>query len=891
MMPATAVNSTPSTTSISQPFPPDSTSAPVMPPVGRIGNHTVQLTPTDHTIAMRHKAALDEKALRKQQIKQLTNQYQVTISRSNNPNYPWKVTGETLEQAFRFKSLDEMKQSLEGGYLRRTAKHMAAVERLGRGRDVHNVTSLTKMDTGPVLVIDGGDDLAVSLENSGLPRSLVLAVQSTALYPAFIGVVHKGWQGASDEYGEAREEYQELIQSQQALKKEIRELVTKELVLKEQLLNSSDNSNDQQQLRDVLFKHSQFKTALLASVEPLLKASPHDDEQTQATTSQLKDTIKQINGLKSQLAEHNQQINEQLADTQPSGELQQLLDKLSSNQLFDPTSPECHDLIQKLAEYKANQDDKLAKFADTHIAAAFTESGLSGMYWGMVSFEARATSELLLGETAQSFSGILSQMGDTFNVIGQAQMVIAGLTKAGLGITEIKSLNEWLDQINTTPALKNPDTPELAKVKNMVDQFYRHQRNVTAAETVGNSVLTLGQLGMILGGPFGTGIGGILYAGVGATIGGVAMSQAAAQYSNKVFNVSEEKSTKEQAISESRGNDPQASALTIIQQRISDLYKLSQEQAIPKVWLNIYQALINNPKADAFEILAETGKKYQQYDAEHTGHYRQLYREALDNIKNDHQNTIDVINHAKALLQQDINGANAKTALSAFVSQHISALQEGDKVAAATQETTTADQINQLFQFAEQQGFDKEFERRIVKRLINQNGYIGHKENEVDPSPYITQIAANKSKRPWQIPNPIAPIINLGRLVKQLIKPVAHPTLLSNTLSIPMNWGKKDTTIYVFNREKFLQDLDVLTPDSAEGKKLHLLCQTLFTEQMANEAKTWLGKDNRHVFEETMRHIGKKVLRDNVLRPIVHDVSDQVKLADLISQLEQGKTI
>lgn len=816
------------------------------------------------------------------QAKTMEKQWGVEISRSANAKYPWKVTGDMLEQTFRFKSLDDMAQALEQGYLRRTAKHMAAAERFIRGRDIHNVTSITKMDTGPVLVIDGGDDLAVSLENSGLPRSLVLAVQSTALYPAFIGVVHKGWQGANDEYSEAREEYQELLESQQALKNEVRSLVTQELAIKEQLLNSTDNDDIQQQLLNLLNQHNGFKTNLLASVEPLLSAKSDGDQ------AQLKSTIGQLNALKAQLADHNQQVNEQLADKQPSPELQQLLTTLSSSQLFDPTSPDCHALIQQLSDYKANQDDKLAKFADTHIAAAFTESGLSGMYWGMVSFEARATSELLAGEAAQSFSSILSQMGDTFNVIGQAQMVIAGLTKAGLGIHEIKSLNEWLDQINTTQALDKPNSPELTKTKAIIDQFYRHQRNVTVAETLGNSVLTLGQLGMILGGPFGVGVSSVLYAGVGATIGGVAISQAAAQYSNKVFNVSDKKSAAEEAISQQ--TDPDAKPLDIIQQRIQNLYQLSQEQATPKVWLTIYQTIMKNPKADAFEVLAAAGKPYQKYDAEHSGHYRQLYRQALDNIKADSQNTIDIINQAKSLLQQ--KGSN--TAFSAFVSQHIQQLQEVPWV--AEQSDTAAGQIKQLFQFAEQQGFLKEFERRIVKRLVNENGYPLLKEQKLEHGPYIKKITANKSKRPWQIPNPIAPIINLGRLVKQLIKPVAHPKLLSNTLSIPMNWGKKDTSVYVFNRDRFLQDLTELKPNTPEASYLNKTCQMLFTEQLANDAKYWItkkankvymasGKDNVHVFEETMRHIGKQVLRDNVLRPIVHGVSEQVKLADLIAAL------
>ncbi|MBU2895249.1 hypothetical protein [Vibrio hepatarius] len=798
----------------------------------------------------------------------------VEITRSSNTNYPWKVSGGALEQSFRFPSLEKMKQALQGGFLKHRAKHMVAMERMIRGRDVHNVTSFTPNESGPVLVIDGGDDLAVSLENSGLPRSLVLAAQSTLLYPVFAGVVFTGWKGAKEESDETREAYSDLKAEQNTLREDIGGAVMKalsdELVLKEQLINAIDK-NQIENIQSALLEQLKFKANVLESVQPILKSGKQADGNLKTLT----DSIATLKQLKEEVANHNQVMSTKadLDITVLPENVQKLLTTNNQSQLFDPSSPECHEFLQQVAKFKANQDDKVAKFADAYVASAFTESGLSGMYWGMISFEARATIEALAGTSVQTLTNALSQVGDAFNVVGQAQMVVAGLTKTALGIHEAKSLNDWLDQIRDSKVLDSSDK-DLTEVKGILSQFNRHQRNVVIAETLGNSVLTLGQLGMILGGPLGTGIAPVLYAGVGATIGGVGLSQIAAQYSNKVFEVSDEKSDKEKEIG--RWSEPGKTPFEVIQRRIKKLYELSQDQALPKVWLNIFQTAVKNPDKNASEILQAAGKPLLKYGEEHSGHYRKLYREAFDKINADNS-TLDVIEKAK----QALNKQDNYTGFSAFVAQHIAKQQNID--IQPQNKNERFDQIDSLFKFAEEQGFANDFERRIVKRLTSKNGYLGKKEGKVDSSDYISVIEANKSKKPWQIPNPIAPAVNLYRLAKQLIKPIVGREFMSSAINIPGNWGHKDTSVYVFNRDKFLADLESSSDNSAHVDDV---CRAIFTPQMTSEVKNWVGKDNRHVFEESMRKIGKQTLRDNVLRPIVHGASEQIKLADQIESLQ-----
>ena len=804
----------------------------------------------------------------------IEEKWEVDVAPSSNKKHPWKVSGGALEQSFRFPSLEKMKQALQGGFLKHRAKHMVAMERMIRGRDVNNVTSFTPNQSGPVLVIDGGDDLAVSLENSGLPRSLVLAAQSTLLYPAFAGVVFTGWKGAKEESDETREAFSELKAEQKSLREDIGGVVMKalsdELVLKEKLINATDDEQIQN-LQSALLEQLKFKANVLESVKPILQSGKQADDELKTLT----DNIAKLKQLKEEVSGHNQLMSTK-ADLDVSvlpEHVQKLLTADNQSEVFDPSSAKCHDLLQQIAKFQANQDDKVAKFADAYVAAAFTESGLSGMYWGMISFEARATAEALAGTSVQSLTSVLSQVGDAFNVVGQAQMVVAGLTKMGLGIQEARSLNEWLQQIRDSKVLDSSDK-DLTEVKGILSQFNRHQRNVVIAETIGNSVLTAGQLGMILGGPLGTGIAPVLYAGVGATIGGVGLSQIAAQYSNKIFEVSDEMSDKEKEIS--RWSEPGKTPFEVIQRRIKKLYELSQDQAVPKVWLNIFQTAVKNPDKSASEILQAAGKPLLKYGQEHSGHYRKLYREAFDKIKAD-SSTLDVIGKAqKALGKQD-----NYTGFSAFVAQHIAKQQNIDLEPQNKNERF--DQIDSLFKFAEEQGFANDFERRIVKRLTSRNGYLGNRESKLDSSDYISVIEANKSKKPWQIPNPVAPAVNLYRLAKQLIKPMVGREYMSSALTIPGNWGHKDTSVYVFNRDKFLADLANPSDNSAH---LDEICRAIFTPQMTSEVKHWVGKDNRHVFEESMRKIGKQTLRDNVLRPIVHGASEQIKLADQIESLQ-----
>ena len=55
---------------------------------------------------------------------------------------------------------------------------------------------------GPLIMIDGADDIATALQGSGLPQNLANALQAFVLYPLVLPIVELGFRGAEDDHEE-----------------------------------------------------------------------------------------------------------------------------------------------------------------------------------------------------------------------------------------------------------------------------------------------------------------------------------------------------------------------------------------------------------------------------------------------------------------------------------------------------------------------------------------------------------------------------------------------------------------------------------------------------------------------------------------------------------------
>ncbi|MCX4028169.1 hypothetical protein H0A36_09030 [Endozoicomonas sp. SM1973] len=775
---------------------------------------------------------------------QLKSTYGVSISKSNSNSFPWKVSGGPLEQTMHFTNLDDAQTALQKGYKRSRAKHLTWLFRKLRGRNGHNVSPIASGESGPVLVIDGGDDLAVSLENSGLPRKLVQTVQALGLYPGFIAVVHKGWLGALEERNEASEAFAELKDNISELKEELTKTLQTELLAKEQQLTS-----DHPPSVDSLVKQLRFKKALFKQFNQL-KLS--DD-------TEISDAVTQVRKLIDTISEHRVTIEQQLAnsDSNNSNEnINQLLKALDNANLFDPKSPDTQTLLQKIAELRGAQEEKWLKFIESRLAGNFTESGLGSMYWGMISFETRATSQLLIGENTIPYGQVISTIGDTFNVIGQAQMVVAGLAKAGLGIQEVKTLNEWLGTLRNNELINA--SPELRQVKGIINQFYTNQRNAHIVDIFGNIVLTAGQLGMILGGPYGIGVSAILFAGVGATIGGVGFTQAIAQYMSRRFDIIETPTKAEKAILSSEGNSDD-SLRQLLVDRVSNLYQFSKDQAPARVWQKIYRQLLKNPHYSAERILNKLERQFASGD----DHYRRLYREALSDIRAQ-PDQLKLLDTAVQLVKsQDVDD---QWQLFSQISEHLRSIKTGSPYTQSS--GRIQDRIITLIEAADALGFGPELDRRFITRLVNNPNYF--KRHKIDVSRYISEITTVKSKKPWNIPNPLRPVVHVVELIRG---PNANP--LKPLFKI--SWGHKKTKILTFHRERFLADLASNEQFSDTSKTL---LGALFhhKEGLAN----LFGRDKRSIFAAALNSVGKRILRSDVLRPLMVGVKSQVELSELL---------
>ncbi|MBU2712782.1 calcium-binding protein [Zooshikella harenae] len=796
----------------------------------------------------------------------LTDTYDVSITAIDEAGFKWKVQGGSLPQTMRFVSLTDAKQSLEKGFIRRRSKHLAWLFRKLRGRNGHTLHSLGNTESGPVVVIDGGDDLAVSLENSGLPRKLVQAVQATGLYPGFIAVVHKGWLGAMEERNEASETLSELKNKLTELQEELISTLKTELEWKHQLIENQHLSTDQ----ELIIKHLQFKKALFQQFQILTK---NDQHPVNDQLIQLNDLITLITSERHRLQNliHSPHSHQ---DNYPNA-LKKLLTLLSHNTIFDPKSPQTQDTLQKLAEYRSLHEERWLSFVESRLAANFTESGLSSMYWGMLAFESRATTQLLSGNATLPLSETMGVIGDGFNVIGQSQMVLAGLAKAGIGIHETKSIQDWLHTLRNNDLLKSDRS--LKEVSKIIDRFYSNQRNAHIVDTFGSTLLTAGQLCMILGGPYGIGISALLFTGVGATIGGVGFSQAMAQYMNRTFNLIETPTDTEKAIL-TREAETNESLRSTLLRRINDLYHFAKDQAPARVWQKIYRQIIKNPELTVDKLFNKLHKQLNKGN----DHYRQLYKEALAKIEQS-PDDIKLIDHALKLAKSKSTSLDSTTNLQHGLTQwdlfnqisgHLKALH--NKQPYQTKSLSLTESVEQLFAFADELGFGHDLERRIVSYLVNDTAV--RRKLTVNTSDYISEISAVKNKLPWNIPNPLSPIIHVIELVRG---PRAEPIRPLFRIS----WGHKKTSVLMFEREKFLNDLQ--NPERLSPTAQEVLYGLFFHKEGISSL---FGHDSRSAFASALNSLGKRILRSNMLRPIMHGIRNQVELSELLFPILEAES-
>ncbi len=774
---------------------------------------------------------------------------QISLTKRTQKGYRFKVTSEQLGQSYRFKNLEDAEHVLSGGYTRNRSKPLSIIaSRIPRFRDLHQIQSLGTGNKGAALVIDGGDDLAVSLENSGLPRKLVQIVQAGALYPVFIGLVHKGWSGAKEERLESLEAAAEAKEATETFHQDLKQLFASELKAKEAIFAGQDGD----QLAKSLCEFSAFKAKLLSTFEASIRHP--DNKELQQTLAKLKQTL------------HQQTFKLDTSHNHSgSSELNQLLKDLNQTEL-NPYQPECHEWLERLDQYQDQMQKPLLEAIAERVGPAMTESGLGSMYWGMVAFETRALTDLALGHSAQSVSQVLSSIGDGVNALGQAQMVFAGLSKTFLAAREAQSLNDWIQDLESLKKQDGFHDDQISRAVNMLQRFKLRERNAARWDAAGNAVLTLGQLCMILGGPAGGAVGlgfaSLSYTGVSATIGGVALSQTIGQIWGAMSNIEEVEDPEVDDIHAGKKDEGASSLNELFQNRILNLFSLAQQRATPKVWLDLCLDTMKHPNRLPTDTLSNVKQRFANAKSDE---HQSLYREALANMSS---NQIKAHERFAALYKEQ------PTTAYLYLMEQLKCLQNDEDVLLDSPKDHFGHQVEHLFRLADDLGIGPELERRVVKKMLNRTHLLGSKFNEALKDRYLSGIETEKTKKAWQIPNPLSPITNLlestekGQKFLEKITPKLH-------------WGHKETQVYTFNRDQWLNDLKQLDHEQTDlnpawRSQLKDIAHSLFEAPISHHKASYFGKDKRNALSQALLKVEKPLVRSSALRPLVEGVQREM---------------
>ncbi|BBH53772.1 calcium-binding protein [Fluviispira sanaruensis] len=871
-----------------------------------------------------------------------------------NSSQKFKVTDNSTGESDTFQNLNDIKVVYTGienssAYIAKKAKTIKYVIRKLRGKDAHNkVINLKTQDAGKALVIDGFDDLASALENSGLPKHLELSLKSS-IYMIFGGAVFIGYEGASEEFQETKNEYTESIEETKALRKEIITNMENEIAAKEVLLSSLDASDQSLSAqgkiaREIAMENAKFKIEFAQEVLKAINTKKIQTKLDAKIFNKLLDLVQnhniKVHAIKTHSNTHLTLLNSEY--TQLFSKLKSI-DKIKSLPVHDQEYVATS--LNSLFEYQNGLNDSLSKsIAATSILPNISR-GLSSMYYGMVAFEAKTLAELttLNSKTfaagsakALTFENYLlsvEAIGNTFLAAGQAQMVLAGLSKISDNNKELKSLNTWLDEMikssfwdevkasNLDPHSKK----NILNTKKILESFYKSKRNWIRMRATGDTMLTAGQAAMFVSGPLVFGMPALSGFGAGSTILGIVTSQMSDQYIDKNFEFeAPAEDSKEAKIAKGDLDNPNDPLIVKLLDRSTKLVDLSHQKAQVRVWQKIYDALILNSNIDSKELIRtlkqDWQNKHSKINSAKKVYYSEIYLKNLrkmfpkDNPQLFNKN-LEFIDQAKLLLNSNSNDNNSVKSLNfiKFISTHLRLLNTNNEVSnsvyspvliekvksSSLTNQNIGETITSIFTFFDEFGLSGEFDRRIVKKIVLQNGFpFSGEQSALDKKKiahrYLKEVVVKTNKQPWNIPNPLP-----GFFVYYF------PQLSGNSdkPSKPLIFSKKDKSVYIFDRKLYLEDLNNYENiTQAEKNSVDEFTKLAFetndfagsTDQTffakLKKMKGAFGKELRSVFKLTYEAAAKSIFRANTIRPITDGVVEQLDKYNNINNISPKKS-
>jgi Skp family chaperone for outer membrane proteins len=785
--------------------------------------------------------------------------------------YKWAARGEKLSNTYYFRNLEESEAALQKGYLKSTYEPSNLTRwQFPNTKPQHwELPNTMKQvieppEKSPTIIIDGGDELAMALSSSGIPDLVAYGIQATLLYPFFLTLLRIGYEGGSSEEKEHKELLDENLDAKKELRQKLIESLIRETKIKEELNQRWDRGEE------CKGKSPMYRLVSALSKEGVLRESM---AMTQGKRS--KEAM-------SAIQTETQKIEKELAGLISKETLEKLSDKIfykrmiQKGHLLAESKESYAKFIDDLSAWKQNSDKTFVRKLQRYVETQALKTGMGWMWTALAVFEANAIMNTI-GSTGvkiparEAVDTVLESTAGIMAAAGQSAMIVYGMAKTYGGLKTVMTLSDWIQKINQSELID-------ANSKQLVAGYLRSKRtHALLGDCLGSSLLSCGQLMMVLGGPAG-GLGSaVTFPGAGITILGVGITLTNNLISANKFRLLGTPNQREEQILKdnlsllpdgAQSNESHYSAN--LRWKAKTLIHLSSQKEEKLLWTNIRAHIIKSCEKlsqpnleEAYQKAAEKvmEKVLNTYSYRFTGNMQKRAKESFSK----RQTKTQIIEMIKVFYQDRmrfyrgmIEGAiepQSQTELTSFLENQPSApVAHPVAPPVAAHAHPQYKEVLALLKTLKEAKLWHETERKLLKRLIIQK----KSEQNIRGSyfePYI-KILPVKENRYIEIPSPI-PLLDIH---------------FKNPL-FPM----KKKTVYIFREDAFLHDLEHYESLSLERKNI--------IEDLMGS----LLKERKNAVGKALVTEGQLKMKSDVYRPLWIQIPQLVYKEQIAREATQSK--
>lgn len=758
----------------------------------------------------------------------------------------WIATGGRLDKVYCFKSISELEDILENGYKKSTYQILNLKQwRFPTTRPRYWELPNT-MEKGLLLpkkenelpVVRGWDDLEVAIYKSGVPISAIYAYDYFLAYPLLcIGYVNAGKMEIS-----MSRILDDNIENKRELRQKLIESIIREINIKEEIKSQIDGNipmnekSKSQRLLNLLNKETKIRKDIIEN------AGGYEDNISQIRVDSLQ-VQKEIDNTVSQ------ESIKKLSDNKFYKYMCENGNKLSKN------PEEYSEFIKNLASWKKESDKTFFTKFKRYIEAASLKNGLMMMLTSFSFYEVNEI-PMIAREFGtklppnEAFEGVIRAIAENLTVPTQAAIMVYAISRSIGGLGATMELNKWIQTIDKSKII-DKETKGLIK-----DYIKGRRKHIVVGECLGNSIVSAGQLMMILGGPVvALGIP-IAAAGSMLTIGGSGITIFNQTISNNKFKINNSPNKKEleilndsKSLSENSNEEREDLFLSNLRWKMEKLKTLSKEREADLLWMNIYSVIIKKCEK---KKLPQTNKEYIELSNIVTNSVKEMYKSDFNSNMRDISEKVfkdkctqgKIIENLKLFFE---NRSNFYSNISRnLIEKSDTIIEPNPKNMQDTINNLTTNynktKINtkdfeEVCKQLKENGLWDEAVRKLLKRLIiakktNQNirgSYYGDyvRKINIEKMNYIELLSISPLK---------------GLKFRNYFSP------------------REEQNIYVFKEEEFFHDFKNFSNLEQKKKKIILeLVQTLIVEPNSAIGRTFVTKGDMDVKSDVYRPLWKQI--------------------------------